>query len=53
MSKRRFLPSFGRLASGLAAVFPMANLVQNNQICHEIDCVDIKLAVDLVAIVFN
>jgi hypothetical protein len=46
-------PSLGRLASGLAIVFPIASLIQNTQICREINCVDLKSPVDLVAIAVN
>ena len=53
MSKRRLLPSLGRLASGLAAMFQFANLIQNTKICHQIDCVDIKSPVGLVTTVVN
>jgi hypothetical protein len=50
MSKYPLLPSHGRLASGLTAVFPITNLIQNTQMCHEMDCVHIKLTLYFVAI---
>jgi hypothetical protein len=53
MSRHRLLPSLGRLASGLAVVFPIASLIQNTQICREINCVDVKSPVDLVTIAVN
>jgi hypothetical protein len=52
VSKPRLLHSLGRFSSGVAVV-SIANLIQNTQICHEIDCVDIKSPADLVAIAVN